>query len=140
MLLAVPSLKELSTLLLCQTSAGGTKDRNCFNVEIQTCLKGRELSFKILLSKWYYTFVKGFAFQKKKKKKKRRHGRWSETLYANYAVKGIPNVFSRSLPAFHECIQGRQCCISFSLSLFLTLLCNGREPEKCLSWSMQSLV
>lgn len=29
---------------------------------------------------------------------------------------------------------------SLSVSLFLAFLCNGHEPEKCLSWSMQSLV
>lgn len=116
----VQSLKGLPAPLLYQTWAGRTKGRNCLQC-LWSCFKGRKLIykgliFKVLLFKWYYT-VGGVCSSKKKTWKVVR-----DTLYSDDAVKDIPNIVARFLPTFHECIQGRVCCIflflCFSLSGF----------------------
>lgn len=117
----VQSLKGLPAPLLYQTWAGRTKGRNCLQC-LWSCLKGRKLIykgliFKVLLFKWYYT-VGGVCSSKKKTWKVVR-----DTLYSNDAVKDIPNIVARFLPTFHECIQGRVCCISLSLFLSFWLFC-----------------
>jgi len=54
---------------------------------------------------------RGLLFQKKDVE-------WLETLYIPMMLsKTSQTLLQKSLPTFHECIQGRECCIYFSLLL-----------------------